>query len=1072
MAPSPEEKETVAPMIDRLLSGPARPGQAFTMPGCTYDGVYRMARRIKAVFDSDRNDTAPVCLCSDDRAVMAAALLASLAGGPELLMPHTLSETALSELHQLTGFTRVIGTPGDLLPEGVTIVDVETLVDEVEALASDEAPDPDRPWIHLFTGGSTGAPRLWSKTPGNLLGEVDYLVTRFKIGSSDRILATVPAFHIYGLIYSLLLPLAASARVVAAAPSFPEEIKQQMAGTSPTIFVSVPVHYRALKDRPPDKGAMRLAFSSAGPLAEADGTAFFSATDVDLVEVYGSTETGGIATRCRARGEQGLTPYGCIRWRVAGESLDIRSSFLSRELPVRDSGWFTVADRVKAHGSEGFVLTGRSDNIVKVGGNRVDLEKIRQVILGVKGMDEALVLANRADTGRDREIVALAVGSASTAEIKAALDRVLEPHEKPRRIRRVDHIPMVATGKIDRLAIDKLTAAQTIVFEPAGLKVPLEEGKTIQELGAGHGINIRADCGAMGICGKCRVLVHPKESFSPPSHAELDVLTPDQMADGSRLACQARAIGKGTVTIPDTLAESSETRGKTGISGSYPVDPMIRRLAVEGRAPDLKRDNTPESLVDWLAAQAGEPVTPMADIPSLRSLGRYRDSLKSFTLVVHEETGIRRILQGKQTVSLGFAVDLGTTSVAGYLCDLKTGNLLAADACVNPQRRFGEDVISRISRINEKGAHLEQFQRLAAEAVNFLMTRCVGQVGATIPDIDEVAVCGNTTMEHIFAGLSPYGLGVSPYFPLTLTPPVMGAGDLGLATDPAVPVFLTPVISGFVGGDTLAAILADRPHERDEVTLIVDIGTNGELVLGNRDGLWVTSCATGPALEGAQISCGMRAVSGAIHRAWPDKSNCHIAYEVLGAEGGNRPMGICGSGIIDAIASMRKIGAILPSGRLDETVPGVVSDSAGVGRHYTIAGRGQTATGGDISVTLKDVRQIQLAKGALSTGIGFLMRRAGIEKIDRTILTGAFGARFNWKNALAIGMLPPAVATGKVLPMDNLAGVGVVMALLDKKIRWEARDLCRRIRCLELAAEPDFTMAFARATAFPEMKGQ
>jgi uncharacterized 2Fe-2S/4Fe-4S cluster protein (DUF4445 family) len=414
-------------------------------------------------------------------------------------------------------------------------------------------------------------------------------------------------------------------------------------------------------------------------------------------------------------------------------------------------------------------------------------------------------------------------------------------------------------------------------------------------------------------------------------------------------------------------------------------------------------------------------------------------------------------------------VDLGTTSVAGYLCDLETGKLLAADACVNPQRRFGEDVISRISRINEKEEHLEQFQRLAAEGINFLMARCLKQAGAAPADIDELAVCGNTTMEQVFAGLHPNGLGVFPYFPLTLTPPVFSAGDLGLATDPAVPVFLMPVVSGFVGGDTMAAILADRPHERDDISLIVDIGTNGEVVLGNREGLWVTSCATGPALEGAQISCGMRAVSGAIHRAWPDEKRSRVAYEVLGNEGKNRPMGLCGSGIIDAIAAMRQMGAILPNGRLDEPFHGVASDETGIGRYYTLADENQTATGSDISVSLKDVRQIQLAKGALSTGIEFLMHKAGIGKIDRTVLTGAFGARFNWKNALTIGMLPPVVAQGEVIPKENLAGVGVVMALLDKRLRSEARTLCRRVRYLELASEPEFAMAFARATGFPEI---
>ena len=1068
MTQSSKAEDAVSRIIQRLLSGPSRPGQAFTMPGTNYDGLYRLARRLKALFDGEAENKTPVCLCSDDRAVIAATLLASLAGGPEVLMPHALSAAALAELHRLSGYNRAVGIPAESLPDGVTAIDPSNLTDEVETLAVDEPPDPDRPWVRLFTGGSTGAPRLWSKSPRNLLGETDYIISRYAVSSGDRILATVPALHIYGLLYSLLTPLLASARVVAGTPSFPEEIKQQMADASPTIFVSVPIHYRTLKDKPPNRGALRLAFSSAGPLAEADGAAFTEATGVDLVEIYGSTETGGIATRCRTKGEAGFTPYRCITWRLAGDSLDIRSAFLSAELPVRGNGWFTVADRVVAHGSEAFVVTGRADNIVKIGGNRVDLEKVRQAIMAIEGVEEALVVANPVDTGREREVAAVVVATAAPGDIKKALDEVLEPHEKPRRIRVVDHIPMAATGKIDRRAIDELTADQRIQFEPAGLKVPLDESRTLQELAGDHGITLRADCGGMGICGKCRVLVRPRESFSPPSDAELEVLTPAQMADGGRLACQVRAVASGLVTIPDTLAESAETRGKKGIAGTYPLDPMIRRLTVDTRPPELNTDHTPQSLVDWLAARTGEAIATV-DIAALRRLARYRDSLKTFTLVAHEACGIRRILPGRKPASLGFAVDLGTTSLAGYLCDLKTGRVLAADACVNPQRRYGEDVISRISRINEKDEHLGQLQALAVEGINFLLTRCLEQAGAAEDAIDEVAICGNTTMEQIVAGLDPYGLGVFPYFPLTLTPPLVSAGDLRLAVDPAVPVFLMPVVSGFVGGDTMAAILADRPHERDEVTLIVDIGTNGEVVLGNRKGLWVTSCATGPALEGAQISCGMRAVSGAIHRAWPEKGNRRIAFEVLGNEGKNRPMGICGSGIIDTIAALRRIGVILPNGRLDEGQGGVIADDIGVGRRYTIAGGDRSATGQEIAITLKDVRQIQLAKGALATGIEFLMREAGIGEIDRTILTGAFGARFNWQNALAIGMLPPAVAQGEVNARDNLAGVGVVMALLDKKLRSEARALCRRIRYLELASRPDFATAFALSTAFPEI---
>jgi uncharacterized 2Fe-2S/4Fe-4S cluster protein (DUF4445 family) len=1062
MADAEATIDPISQMITRLLTGPARPGQAFTMPGCNFDGLYRMARRFRLRFKDFSDENASICLFSEDRAVMAAALLAALAGGPQILLPYALSETALLDLHRLAGFSAFIGQIEGDLPEGVQIIDPETLTDEVETLATDEEPALDRPWVRLFTGGSTGSPQLWTKTPRNLLGEVNYLLDRFKIGSGDRILATVPAFHIYGLLYSLLVPLLASARVSSASPSFPEEIKQQMAEMSPTIFISVPIHYRALKDNPPDKGSLRLAFSSAGPLSETDGRAFFEATGVDLVEIYGSTETGGVATRCRKQDETGFTPYDCIGWRVAGEELDIRSAFLSAELPVRDSGWFTMADRVKTENG-GFVVLGRADNVVKVGGNRVDLEKVRQAIAAVEGINEAIVLSNPADTGRNQEIVALAVGRRTAAEIQEQLKSELLPHERPRRIQIVEKIPMAATGKPDRQAIKEIAIIPRIRFEPSGRQVLLDTDRTLQELAADHAIDIRSDCG-----GKCRVLVDPKKNLSSPTDAELDLLTPEQVATGYRLACQTQATAGATVTVPDTLAEVSATSGKTGTDRSYPTDSPIRRLTVAGRSPGLKTDNRPESLLDWLAAQVGRPSIARADMASLRQLSRYHDSLKDFTLVVHEATGIHRILEGPQPASLGFAVDLGTTSLAGYLCDLCTGTLLAAEASVNPQRRFGEDVISRISHLNEESDRLGPMQQLAVEGINLLMTRCLEKVGCDAAAIDEVAVCGNTTMQQIFAGLHPYGLGISPYFPLTLNPPTASAGDLGLAVDPAVPVFLMPVVSGFVGGDTMAAIMADRPHEREETTLIVDIGTSGEVVLGDRKGLWVTSCATGPALEGARISCGMRAVSGAIHRAWPASGLNGLGYAVMGNEK-NRPMGICGSGIIDTVASLRKIGVILTNGRFDENNPAVVCDEKGVGRRYTVAEGDQTATDSAIFLTLDDIRQVQLAKGALCTGIEFLMERAGIAAIDRTILTGAFGARFNWENALAIGMLPPAVAQAEVIPEDNLAGVGVVMTLLDKKNRTEARDLCRRVRYLELASDPDFAMAFAKATAFPDV---
>jgi ferredoxin len=534
MSDAKKRIDPVVSRMQRLLSGPERPGQTFTMPGTNFDGLYRMARRIRAALADDGDDNAPVCMGTDDRSVLAAAMLATLAGGPDLLIPDNFSEQAIGELQRQTGFTRIITRSSAPLPTTTTVIEPQKLEDEVEVLATGQAPNPDRSWVVLYTSGPANAFRRWSKTPRNLLGEVDYLINRYAISSSDRILASVPALHIYGLLYSLLVPLLASARVVAQTPTSPEAIEQQMTDASPTIFVSVPVHYRALREKPPQKGCLRLAFSSTAALAEADGKAFSEATGADLVELYGSNQTGGIATRCRSQNEEGFIPYRCIQWRVAGDRLEVRSAFLSRELPIRSSGWFTLADRVKAHGREGFMIE----------------------------------------------------------------------------------------NEVDRRAIAKDAPIPTLTFEPAGLNVSVDAEKTIQAMGAEHGIDIRADCGGMGVCGKCRVLVHPRSVFlrSPLRNWMCSHRTRWPMVH--RLACQARATGNGTVTIPDSLTESSETLGKTGITGSYPVDPMIRRLTVDSRSPGSRKDNTPESLVDWLAAQVDDPAASAADMTRTAAAGQ------------------------------------------------------------------------------------------------------------------------------------------------------------------------------------------------------------------------------------------------------------------------------------------------------------------------------------------------------------------------------------------------------------------------------------------------------------------
>jgi uncharacterized 2Fe-2S/4Fe-4S cluster protein (DUF4445 family) len=264
-------------------------------------------------------------------------------------------------------------------------------------------------------------------------------------------------------------------------------------------------------------------------------------------------------------------------------------------------------------------------------------------------------------------------------------------------------------------------------------------------------------------------------------------------------------------------------------------------------------------------------------------------------------------------------------------------------------------------------------------------------------------------------------------------------------------------------------VLADGLHRRRETTLLVDIGTNGEVVVGNRDGLWATSCATGPAFEGAQISCGMRAVPGAITRVGLDEATGEIVWEVMNGRSEAKPMGLCGSGIIDAVAVLCRAGIVLENGRLRGDVPGVIYDDQGIGREYVLVPEEDTGTGMPITITLGDIRQIQLAKAALALGIEILTRCAGLA-VDRIVLTGAFGARFDWRNAFAIGMLPACVAGAEVLPMDNLAGVGAIRALLDGDARREVEDLNKAMKHVDLAKAPGFHTGLAKHMVFPDLK--
>jgi uncharacterized 2Fe-2S/4Fe-4S cluster protein (DUF4445 family) len=605
-----------------------------------------------------------------------------------------------------------------------------------------------------------------------------------------------------------------------------------------------------------------------------------------------------------------------------------------------------------------------------------------------------------------------------------------------------------------------------ITFLPAHKTGEAYDGETILEAAARMNVAIRADCGDAGICGKCRVIVDDVENLSEVNSTELDALSNRQIEESQRLACQSEIEGPIVVTVPEELSDSTEVFGKTELTGKFNVNPAIERLVIAKQQSLGVGSSVERNLAEWVQKrvksehdkniqfEAFEPIRELAEPDVVEA---------ELTLVNHYQKSITSVIKGKKERSLGVAFDIGTTTLAAYLCDLKTGEQLANIASLNPQRRYGEDVISRITKIDDAPEYLQKQQKLIIDGISYLIEKCLAKIDGSIDEIDEIVAGGNPTMTHILAGFHPNCIGMAPYIPVVQNLPVFKASELGIKVKPSVPVYLFPMVSGFIGGDTMAVIVADKPHLRDETTLLVDIGTNGEIVLGNKEGLWSTSCATGPALEGAQISCGMRAVSGAISKFFVSETdNTKMDFYTIGQERNIQPVGLCGTGVIDVVAVMRRLGITLPDGRFNGDAPGVIKNEDGFPMEYLIPNT-------DIKVMLKDIRQIQLAKSALASGIELLMRKAGVTKVDKTILTGAFGARFNSQRALDIGLLPASIASSDIISMENLAGVGAIMALLDKSCRAEAEEIATQVRFLDLSKEPDFTQKFAEATRFPEL---
>lgn len=630
-----------------------------------------------------------------------------------------------------------------------------------------------------------------------------------------------------------------------------------------------------------------------------------------------------------------------------------------------------------------------------------------------------------------------------------------------------------------------------IVFQPSGRRGRVPAGTTILAAAQGMGVGIEAVCGGKGVCGKCRViieegrfeklgLVSGKAHVSGLSAVEEKFLSPEELARGYRLACLAQVRESLVVTVPEESRTAKQVILEQGRERSYRLAPAVKQYSLVLPPASLSdaRDDR-QRLLEALEERYGlkdliVDYTVLRDLPLL-----LRKEEWQVTVTLWQGREIIRVVPGAEVPhSLGIAIDVGTTTLAAFLCDLATGELLGKASRMNPQIGYGEDVLARISYAMTEEKGREKLQQAMLEAISVLAEEMTAKIGREALEVDEIVLVYNTAMHHFTLGMEPKHMGRSPFVPAVSVPLDIKARDLGVKINPAGNIHSLPVEAGFVGPDNVAVLIAEEPYRSNSIKLIIDIGTNGEIDLGNKDRLFSTSCATGPALEGAQIAFGMRAAPGAIERVEIDPETKEPRYKVIGEDKWYPELkvtgaqGICGSGIIDVVAELHRAGIISKAGRINGRLetPRVRKDESGK-LQYVLAWAEETAIHKDIVITQGDIRAVQLAKGAIYVGARYLMEKYGCDHVDEVILAGAFGSYINKRSAMALGLFPDCDPE-KVKAVGNAAGDGARLALLDVEKRREAARVARQVEFVETAVEPDFQARFMEALSIPHAKDE
>jgi uncharacterized 2Fe-2S/4Fe-4S cluster protein (DUF4445 family) len=636
-----------------------------------------------------------------------------------------------------------------------------------------------------------------------------------------------------------------------------------------------------------------------------------------------------------------------------------------------------------------------------------------------------------------------------------------------------------------------------IVFTPSGKRGRFPVGTPVLQAARALGVDIDSVCGGRAICGRCQVTVgegdFAKHGITSTASHVSGVTQVEQRYDrirglpqGRRLSCQTRILGDLVIDVPPESQVHKQVVRKEADTRAIELDPATRLCFIEVEEPDMHKPSSDLERVyralkeQWGIDNLSCDLAIISELQKTLRKGEWKITAAVFSRAPGGGNRLAAIWPGFHDRAFGIAIDVGSTTIAAHLTNLSTGEVTASAGLMNPQIRFGEDLMSRVSYVMMNPGGEKEMTAAIRAALNTLAQEVAKQGGIGITDILEVVLVGNPVMHHLFLGIDPTELGGAPFALATGLAVTCPAKELDLDLNPGAWAYVLPCIAGHVGADTAGVVLSEAPHEQEEIMLAVDVGTNAEIVLGSKARLLACSSPTGPAFEGAQISSGQRAAPGAIERIRIDPETLEPRFKVIGCDKWSDEAGfeeaiaqtgvtgICGSGIIEAIAEMYLSGIINQDGLIDGALAGRSPRIEPYKRTFNYVIRAPKEGGNEplIRITQNDVRAIQLGKAALYAGVRLLMDKLDIDHVGKIRLAGAFGSHIDVKYAMILGLIPDC-DLAKVQSAGNAAGTGARIALLNMKARDEIESVVRRIEKIETAVEPMFQQHFVEAMAIP-----